>query len=117
MIHDAVGDEAEVMFGAVSDAAMQGEIRVTVIATGFDRSEAKEIASRPGVIPFPPRAAARQQGAAQAPAAAMGGSSVPAALLGTRRVSGSAQPAPHAPPGAEPLADMEIPTFIRRQMD
>ena len=38
IIHDAVGDEAEIIFGAVNEPAMQGEIRVTVIATGFDRA-------------------------------------------------------------------------------
>ena len=37
IIHDAVGDEAEIIFGAGNDAAMHGEVRVTVIATGFDR--------------------------------------------------------------------------------
>ncbi len=37
IIHDAVGDDAEIIFGAVHEPAMQGEIRVTVIATGFDR--------------------------------------------------------------------------------
>src|SRR6185503_1271022 len=37
IIHEAVGDEAEIIFGAVHEPAMQGEIRVTVIATGFDR--------------------------------------------------------------------------------
>ncbi len=38
IIHDAVGDDAEIIFGAGNDPAMQGEIRVTVIATGFDRA-------------------------------------------------------------------------------
>ena len=116
VIHDAAGEEAEVIFGAVNDAAMQGEVRVTVIATGFDRGEVKETGSRPGVIPFTPRGAMRQSGAGHPQAAAMGGSSVPAAPLGTRRV-GAAQPAPQSPPASEPLTDMEIPTFIRRQMD
>jgi cell division protein FtsZ len=37
IVHDAVGDEAEIIFGAVHEPAMMGEIRVTVIATGFDR--------------------------------------------------------------------------------
>jgi cell division protein FtsZ len=114
VIHDAVGDEAEVIFGAVTDAAMQGEIRVTVIATGFDRQEQKE----KGVIQFPQRTASRPSQGAQASAAA-GGSGAVAPQQGTRRaVGGSAQPAPHvAPPVVEPLTDMEIPTFIRRQMD
>src|SRR5262249_43566021 len=38
IIHDAVGDDAEIIFGAVHEPAMQAEIRVTVIATGFDRA-------------------------------------------------------------------------------
>jgi cell division protein FtsZ len=113
VIHDAVGEEAELIFGAVTDPAMQGEIRVTVIATGFDKQESKE----KGVIQFPQRhgPAGRQSGAIQTSAAG-GSSGVPG---GARRVVGGApQQAPHvAPPVVEPLTDMEIPTFIRRQMD
>src|SRR5215216_4707280 len=48
IIHDAVGDEAEIIFGAVHEPAMQGEIRVTVIATGFD----KAVAAVSPVIPL-----------------------------------------------------------------
>ncbi|MBQ7286500.1 MAG: cell division protein FtsZ [Candidatus Gastranaerophilales bacterium] len=36
VIHDAVADEAEVIFGAVVDDRIQGEIQITIIATGFD---------------------------------------------------------------------------------
>ena len=38
IIHDAVGDEAQIIFGAGNDPRMEGEVRVTVIATGFDRA-------------------------------------------------------------------------------
>src|ERR671912_579942 len=38
IVHDAVGDEAEIIFGAVHEPAMMGEVRVTVIATGFDKA-------------------------------------------------------------------------------
>src|SRR6478672_9336438 len=63
IIHDAVGDEAEIIFGAVHEPAMQGEIRVTVIATGFDKAmqiggAASEPITAPKgapVIPFPSR--------------------------------------------------------------
>ena len=119
IIHDAVGDEAELIFGAVTDPAMAGEIRVTVIATGFDRAESKDTGSRPGVIQFPQRPASRPASAAQPPAAASGGAGVQTPL-GTRRVVGgppSAPPPSASPPVTEPLTDMEIPTFIRRQMD
>ena len=36
MIQEEAGDDAEIIFGAVQDSAMEGEIRVTLIATGFD---------------------------------------------------------------------------------
>src|SRR5688500_6669669 len=58
IIHDAVGDDAEIIFGAVHEPAMQGEVRVTVIATGFDRAvqaQQPEPITPKGapVIPFP----------------------------------------------------------------
>jgi cell division protein FtsZ len=39
-VYDAVGEEAEtnIIFGAVTDPAMNGKIRVTVIATGFNET-------------------------------------------------------------------------------
>ncbi len=60
VIHDAAGDQAEIIFGAVHDPAMDGEIRVTVIATGFDRSAQQQESpfsrsSAAGVLPFPQR--------------------------------------------------------------
>lgn len=111
IIHDAVGDDAQIIFGAGSDPRLQGEVRVTVIATGFDRAVTGEPVverSVPGqVLPFTPRR----------PAAA----STPTAP--THQVPATPQPAPFvrpntsARPAAPDVSDMEIPTFIRRQMD
>jgi cell division protein FtsZ len=105
IIHDAAGDEAEIIFGATSDAAMQGEIRVTVIATGFDRAVTGDTGRgiqvpSAGVLPFPRE---RRPAAAPAPQAAS-------------RTEPRRPAAPPPPPAAE-VSDMEIPTFIRRQMD
>jgi cell division protein FtsZ len=110
IVHDAVGDDAEIIFGAVNEPAMQGEIRVTVIATGFDRgmeavhggrlADSMSGMKNPSVIPFS-RSARPSMGVTRQPA-----TEVP------RR--------PVAPPVERPqqdLTDMEIPTFIRRQMD
>jgi len=116
-IHDAAGDDADVIFGAVVDPAMEGEVRVTVIATGFDRREAKDAGAgrAAGVIQFPQRQVAGLRSSSQQVAAA-GGGSAPGAPA--RRSSPQIQPPPgQVPPVAEPLSDMEIPTFIRRQMD
>jgi cell division protein FtsZ len=111
IIHDAVGDDAEIIFGAVHEPAMQGEIRVTVIATGFDRvvpAAAPEPAPTPKgapVIPFPAQRPVRAATTVQriAPNA-----DIP-------RPTPVRQPAPERP--SQDLSDMEIPTFIRRQMD
>ena len=137
IVHDAVGDEAEIIFGAVHEPAMMGEIRVTVIATGFDRimqgglgngathhqhngmghsantsglqpSSHANGSKSPSVLPFPSRdrPVARPQTQSARPAWE------------------GAQPRPLRPPATgspasapAELDDMEIPTFIRRQMD
>jgi len=109
-IHDAAGDDAEIIFGAVNDPAMHGEVRITVIATGFDKTGAMADAlagvQRPaaGVLPFRDRAA--RPTPMPPPGFAKPGEVSP------KRPGGPAQ----APLNPE-LNEMEIPTFIRRQMD
>jgi len=122
IIHDAVGDEAELIFGAVLEPSMQGEIRVTVIATGFDKQmqlAAPPGRQQPGVIQFPQRQSGSQRvsGVQQPPAAAAGGGGAGSgpAVMGPRRPSAAGLQPPPTPSDA--LPDMEIPTFIRRQMD
>jgi cell division protein FtsZ len=119
IVHDAVGDEAEIIFGAVNEPAMQGEIRVTVIATGFDRHveggltaaasrtspQTQSMVART-VIPINQR----NTGRVVVPPRTI----VPLADGTTRRVIPPTQPPQRAE--AE-LTDMDIPTFIRRQMD
>ncbi len=113
IIHDAVGDDAEIIFGAVHEPAMQGEIRVTVIATGFDKAmqpgmapTAQEhppvLAKSSPVIPFPGNRPART-GTIARPS--------------TPDAARPRQPGSERSSGSQDLSDMEIPTFIRRQMD
>jgi cell division protein FtsZ len=107
IVHEAVGEDAEIIFGAGNDPAMQGEIRVTVIATGFDRQREE---TRPsGVISFPgrKRPALGEERVAAAP---------PPAQVRPIRQPHAQPPHAHPTPGAD-VPDMEIPTFIRRQMD
>jgi cell division protein FtsZ len=105
IIKDAVGEESEIIFGAVPEPAMQGEIRVTVIATGFDARNAMptpEARTRGApVIPLPVQRQARV--AALPPRPPVAASDRPAARP-AQRTGGD-------------VNDMEIPTFIRRQMD
>jgi cell division protein FtsZ len=101
IIHDAVGDEAEIIFGAGNDRALHGVGRVRVIATGFDGPVGGAPWGRArGATPVLPFPTAKRPVATQQPAAPM-----PARI----------QPRPAPQSGDVP--EMEIPTFIRRQMD
>jgi cell division protein FtsZ len=102
IIHDAVGDDAEIIFGAGNDPAMHGEVRVTVIATGFDRAVTGDSA-----------AAARTSGSASVINFPAPKRAVPAAMPVPPRI----QPRSAAPGTSSDVPEMEIPTFIRRQMD
>jgi cell division protein FtsZ len=119
IIQEAAGDEAEIIFGAVHDQTMQSEVRVTVIATGLERElEVRRDSNviRPGFgarsVPAPAMVAAIEHGHARAAAAA----------AATPRASDFAEALPFAPRPQTPisrkqLTDLDIPTFIRRQMD
>jgi cell division protein FtsZ len=121
IIHDAVGVEAEIFFGAVHEPAMQGEIRVTVIATGFDKAvqpglvtpahDSAPVTAPKGapVIPFPGTRPARVSGT-MPPAARPANNDLPRAPRAPIQT-------PPTGAGSQDLSDMEIPTFIRRQMD
>ena len=109
IIHDAAGEEAEIIFGAAIDPAMEGEVRVTAIATGFDRTAEVQRPSGPpvpGVIAFP--TGGKVRGAPPSPLPPI--QQVPAPQPPRQEPRRPAQ-------GAADVADMEIPTFIRRQMD
>ena len=114
IVQEAVGDDAEMIFGAVHDSELDGHVRVTVIATGFGAEiEEEEPVPTLKVVP-----ALKQPGKANEPD---GGPRLMA--------TGTRTPAPEirekASPfafettaaGRAPLEDLEIPTFIRRQMD
>jgi cell division protein FtsZ len=107
IIHDAVGDEAQIIFGAGNDPKLTGEVRVTVIATGFDRAVTGEPVVERGasqVLPFRRQPPPGSQTSAAAPATPAGSEASPV------------KPPPSRP-AATDVSDMEIPTFIRRQMD
>jgi cell division protein FtsZ len=90
IIRESADDDANIIFGAVIDDTLTDEMRITVIATGFDR-EAASVASAAATtaIPAPPpRFVAR-------PA-----DDLPRPMMGTPRVD-----------------DLDVPTFIRKKAD
>ena len=55
LIYEKAGDNANVIFGAVIDPAMNGKMRVTVIATGIGSEESKPVVKEePQVAAVPP---------------------------------------------------------------
>src|SRR2546423_6472314 len=120
IIHDAVGEDAEIIFGAVHEPAMQGEIRVTVIATGFDRERQQSASTQQSVIAAPsplvrgspviPLRPPRGNGASRSTLAEIPRRTPPAVIPPVTPEKDRSSP-------EQDLSDMEIPTFIRRQMD
>ena len=120
IIQQEAGDDAEIIFGAVHDPELDGKVRVTVIATGFDSGEDEKVIpgdfGRPRPQPQPHVPAAQQPSVAdigrvqqQAEARAVAGgrpeSFVPLSRFPERKVS------------RDQIEGLDIPTFIRRQMD
>ena len=60
IIHDAADPDANIIFGAVLDERLTNEMKITVIATGFDKAAAAAEPNRPYAAPDP--AAAGSQG-------------------------------------------------------
>ena len=113
VIQEAAGEDAEIIFGAVHDPNMSEDVRVTVIATGFDRESRPDNVLRPnfGATRRPESQAAGQPQQQPQQVRAVGGASSPA-------VGGGTSPAQSSPPGQRRSpSDLDIPTFIRRQMD
>lgn len=123
IIQDEAGEDAEIIFGAVHDPALEGQIRVTVIATGFDSSEEEKVI-RPDFRR--PRPQAQAQPVAE-PVAQPLVQQAQLAMEPEVRVAavggGRAEPVlplnrfPERMVTREQLMELDIPTFIRRQMD
>ena len=93
LIHDAADDDANIIFGTVPDERLDGEMKITVIATGFDR-EPTTAADKVHSL------AARQP-------------------LPNNAVNRASIQAPVNPPNmaARNTDDLEVPTFIRKKAD
>jgi cell division protein FtsZ len=126
LIQEAAHEEANIIFGSVIDANFTDEVRITVIATGFDKS--KEAIAPPPVIHD-----ARRSRPTQVPLAysahrntdkmpALREPPRPDVTPVTAPIRGERppQPAPLAPRNPHGLSaaeetELDVPTFLRRQ--
>ena len=90
IIRESADDDANIIFGAVIDESLTDEMKITVIATGFDK-EATSIASAAATtaIPAPP----------------------------PRYVARPADDLPRPMMGSSRVDDLDVPTFIRKKAD
>jgi cell division protein FtsZ len=122
IIQEASDPDANIIFGTVIDRHMQGKVKVTVIATGFHREEA-----RTSVFVQQPRNQTRTSGAPTEPASSPAQPQRHAA--GGDRFLRPGHPAPTPSPEMSPYDDgftpnfgkskddLDVPAFLRRQMD
>ncbi|HIF57025.1 MAG TPA: cell division protein FtsZ [Gemmatimonadetes bacterium] len=120
IIQEGAGDEAEIIFGAVHDPDLEGKIRVTVIATGFDSVKNEKVISsdfqnskpRSNTIPNPEPMFADLQIQIEEEDEALVGTAVASdeEVLPLNRF-------PERMVSSNQLLELDIPTFIRRQMD
>ena len=104
LVQEAAHPDANIIFGASFDESMQDEIRVTVIATGFDQGPVKKTAGNAAAAAVP----AAEAEAAPAPAAPQGPSVPPVFQPASGMkpvVPGAAPVAPVAPAKVEEPAE------------
>ena len=142
IIQEAAHDDANIIFGAVVDPKMEGKVKITVIATGFDRPVASSVATTTTASATVAAAAPAKvvpASAVETPVdlqsytawrqetgekiAASGGSHARIsmsrrAVLEMPIVAAAADPATETvSPGAEfePVSPLDVPAFLRRQ--
>jgi cell division protein FtsZ len=123
IIQEAAHEDANIIFGAVVDPKMEGKVKITVIATGFDRVGAmKQAAASAAVTPVDLHSYTAYQATEKIAASGGGGGS---RLSVTRRpvlempiVAAASDPSQSTfSPGAEfePVSPLDVPAFLRRQ--
>jgi cell division protein FtsZ len=124
IIQEAAHDEANIIFGAVVDPRMEGKVKITVIATGFERPNlAHTLAASSAQTPVDLQsyAAWKQESGERVAAAGGGGARVAVsrrAVIDIPLPTATADDAGVAP-GAEfePASPLDVPAFLRRQSE
>ena len=125
IIQEAAHEEANIIFGAVVDSKMQGKVKITVIATGFDRpSAAQAVSASAATTPVDLQSYTVWKQESAERLAAAGGSRM---TFARRAILELPLAPPHADdgssgeelpsPGAEfePVSPLDVPAFLRRQ--
>jgi cell division protein FtsZ len=121
IIQEAAHEEANIIFGAVVDPKMEGRVKITVIATGFDRPAAAQAAAAAAAqTPVDLQAyAAWKQETPERSIVAAGGARMSFSRRPIVDVALPLATADDAGPGAEfePASPLDVPAFLRRQSE
>jgi cell division protein FtsZ len=119
IVYSAAHEEANIIFGAVVDPAMVGKVKITVIATGFDRTrlEASPAVQATKVTPVDMTAYTAVQAQATDRQAVNGGRVVVARRTVLDLAAMSPRPAATVPIASddEDASPLDVPAFLRRQ--
>ena len=113
IVYNAAHEDANIIFGAVVDPSMEGQVKITVIATGFDHNRA---ASRDKITPTDMSAYTNAVRTQTDDRLVAGGGlrSVRRPLLDLSKLPFTPVSDPDAA-GADDSNPLDLPTFIRRQ--
>ena len=121
IIHEAAHEEANIIFGAVIDPKLDGQVKLTVIATGFDRPGARAVV--PGSAGQTPVDLSNYttwlngDGASRLSITRRHGVGVAAPAAGVplaMTIDPAATQDGEAPADGEAAAELEVPAFMRR---
>jgi cell division protein FtsZ len=120
IIQEAAHDEANIIFGAVVDPRMEGKVKITVIATGFDRPTlAQTVAASAAQTPVDLQSYAAWKQESGERVAASGGSRISVSRRAVLDLPLPVATADDMGPGAEfePASPLDVPAFLRRQSE
>ncbi len=119
LVHEAAHDEANIIFGTVIDDKMGDAVKVTVIATGFRESRAREESARAASAPARRHATAAPRLDPDSAATRTGTKpETPFLRKGPNRTPAfSPDEGGYGPNFTNLKDDLDVPTFLRRQMD
>jgi len=123
LIQQAAHEDANIIFGSVIDPNLSEEIRITVIATGFDRETPKITSASAAQTPVDLHSYTNWKQENGDKIAAAGGSRMTfsrrAVLELPVQTAAAAQEEPSTSPGAEfePVSPLDVPAFLRRQSE
>ncbi len=115
LVHEAAHEEANIIFGTVIDESMGDAIKVTVIATGFRETRAREETHR--IVTGQKRRPVEQPRLELEPPAAQAGRGETPFLRRGQKPAAVTDEGGYGPNFTNLKDDLDVPTFLRRQMD